>query len=313
MRGRALITGATGFAGSRLAAYLAERGWEVVRCGYPVRPGDDALPFDVTQVDQMASVLDEAGAVSHVFHLAAVTFVPEAANDPETAFDVNLQGTVRLLDAVARHCPKARFLFVSTADAYGAPQRLPMDEGHPLNPANPYAISKAAADLYCGFVSHAENRDIVRLRPFNHSGPGQSDQFVLSSFARQIAEIESGKKAPVLRVGNLEAIRDFLHVEDVLSAYEVAATQGAPGAVYNICSGQGVKIQAALDAMLAMSTATIAVEPDPARMRPSDVAESVGSHAAFTEAAGWRPRRSFDSLLEDLLGYWRAETRNLEL
>jgi GDP-4-dehydro-6-deoxy-D-mannose reductase len=181
-----------------------------------------------------------------------------------------------------------------------------MAETHPINPANTYAISKAAADHYCAYLSRIRALDIVRMRPFNHAGPGQADSYVLSSFARQIAEIEAGLRAPLLETGNLEAARDFLHVDDVLRAYEAAALHAPSGEPFNVSSGQAQRIQSALDQLLAMSSAAIEVRPDPARMRPSDVPEVYGSSDKLTTMTGWRPEITFAALLRDLLDYWRS-------
>lgn len=305
MTGRALITGAAGFVGRRLATRLRENGWDLVLSGLPAAPG--MLPCDMRDGSSVARLVRDAGEVTHVFHLAAIAFVPEAENDPIRTMEVNLNGTIHLCEAL-RECPSPpRLLFVGSADAYGPPQTVPVTEDHPLNPANAYAISKAAADHYCARLVRANAFECVRLRPFNHTGPGQSEHYVLSSFARQIAAIEAGLHAPVVHVGNLEAARDFLHVDDVLRAYELAALHAPPGEAYNICSGRSVRIQEALDRLLAMSAAPIEVRQDLARMRPSDVPEVRGSHDKLTEATGWRPEIEFDTLLRDLLDFWRAE------
>lgn len=305
MTGRALITGAAGFVGKRLAAYLRKQGWEVVCSGYPAAEG--MIPCDIGDAASIARMVREAGSLTHVFHLAAIAFVPEAERDPVRAMDINLNGTIRLCQSLRTSANPPRLVFVGSADSYGPPRSLPVTEEHPLNPVNAYAISKAAADHYCGALSRAKVLDCVRLRPFNHAGPGQSDQFVLSSFARQIAAIEAGRHAPVLRVGNLEASRDFLHVDDVIRAYELAALHGASGEVYNIASGRAIQIQDALDRLRALSAVPVALEQDPARLRPSDVPEMRGSHERFTAKTGWRPEIDINTILNGLLDYWRAE------
>ena len=176
-----------------------------------------------------------------------------------------------------------------------------------MNPQNPYAESKAAADDYCRTIFESSGMDIVRMRPFNHSGPGQADSFVLSSFARQIADMESGSQKPVMRVGNLDAARDFMHVDDVIRAYALALEVGEAGAVYNLCSGVSRPIQSALDELLSLSELDVQVQIDPDRMRPSDVAEIRGSHDSFTAKTGWKPEKTFEQLLAELLDYWRAQ------
>lgn len=305
MTRRALITGAAGFVGQRLAAYLQGQGWDVIGSGYPAAGG--MIPCDIRDGASVARMVAEAGAVTHVFHLAAIAFVPEAERNPALAMEVNLNGTIHLCEALGQATNPPRLLFIGSSDAYGPPQSLPVTEVHPLAPANAYAISKAAADHYCAHVVRARGLDCVRLRPFNHTGPGQSEHFVLSSFARQIAAIEAGQHAPFVEVGNLDAARDFLHVDDVIRAYALAATDATAGEAYNICSGRAIRIQEALERLLAMSTVPIAVQQDSARLRPSDVPEVRGSHEKFTAATGWRPEIEFETLLRDLLAYWRGE------
>lgn len=304
MSGRALITGATGFVGRLLSAYLVEQGWDVVCTGYP--PADGAVTLDVTDREQVNAVLEEAGELTHVFHLAAIAFVPTANRDPALAFRVNLLGAVNLTGALVDRGLKARFINIATSEIYGPPQSLPVTEGHPVNPPNPYAISKAAADQYCAYLFHAAGLDVIRMRPFNHSGPGQSDDFVLSNFARQVADIEAGRNEAVVRVGNLKAARDFLHVRDVVRAYEQAALRGRSGEAYNVCSGQARTIQTALDQLLALSNHTIEVRHDPERIRPVDVPEIYGSHDKLSADTGWEPATPFDDILRDLLTYWRG-------
>ena len=304
MKRRALVTGAGGFVGTRLTRHLESQGWEVVRSGHPAVDG--ILPCDFQDDNAVRALIANSGPLTHVFHLAAMAFVPDAERDPVRAMDVNLNGTIRLCSALRDLASPPRLIFIGSSEIYGPPQALPMTEDHPISPANTYAISKAAADHYCAYLSRIRVLDIVRMRPFNHAGPGQADSYVLSSFARQIAEIEAGMRAPVLETGNLEAARDFLHVDDVLRAYEAAALHAPGGQAFNVCSGQAQRIQSALDQLLAMSSAAIEVRHDPARMRPSDVPEVYGSSAKLTEMTGWRPEITFETLLRDLLDYWRS-------
>jgi len=304
MSGRALVTGAAGFVGQLLCEHLRESGWDVVRSSDGAHDG--MLACDIRERAQVDALLEQAGHCTHVFHLAALAFVPLANRKPDTVMAVNLQGTIHLAQALSDHAWDTRLLYIGSADAYGPPRSLPMDESHPLDPQNPYAISKAAADQYCRFQSKTSKLEIVRLRPFNHSGAGQDAQFVLPSFARQIAEIEAGQAEPVLRVGNLEAARDFSHVRDIVRGYALAALKGRPGEAYNLCSGRAHTIQSALDALLAMTGAEIRVEPDPARMRPVDVPRVEGSYRKFESHTAWMPEISFETLLRDLLLSWRA-------
>jgi len=307
---RALVTGADGFVGRKLCAYLAGRGWDVLGCDLrkPSGPGP-GVTCDVTDPEGLSRLMDGCGPLTHVFHLAALSFVPDAIRNPSRTFEVNLQGTIYLTQALRKHAPNARLIYIGSAAAYGQPRSLPMTETHPINPKNPYAISKAAADHYCGFLHEAGALDVVRVRPFNHAGAGQPDVFVLSSFARQVAGIESGRLPPVLKVGNLDARRDFSHVADVIRAYEQIALHGEPGEAYNICSGQAPRIQDAVDKLLELSHVAIRVEPDPSRLRTVDVSEVRGSHEKLKARTGWQPGLSFERVLLDLLNHWRLQER----
>jgi GDP-4-dehydro-6-deoxy-D-mannose reductase len=303
---KALITGADGFAGRLLRAHLEKGGWDVVGCD--VRPSSDdprLCACDVSDRDQVFAAVRWAAPITHVFHLAAITFIPETVRNPWRTFEVNLQGTVLLTDALREFAPDARLLNIGSAAMYGAPRFLPMTEDHPLDPANTYAISKTAADQYCGFLSKAGVLDIIRVRPFNHTGPGQPDLFVLASFAHQVAQAEAGRIEPVMHVGNLDTGRDFLHVNDVIRAYELIATKGQKGEVYNISSGKAVSIRKALDTLLDMATVPIRVEQDPERMRAVDVPEAYGSYERLAAHTGWKPEILFEQLLRELLDYWR--------
>lgn len=307
---RVLITGAEGFVGGYLRARLSKAGMEVLAgTAAPLASHPASRAFDLVDESSVDALVKWAAPIHHVVHLAAITFVPDAARSPAHVMDVNLGGTIRLLDAVTRYSPGARVLFVGSSEAYGRPQSLPITESHPLNPLNPYAISKAAADHYCASLSANHSIAIVRARPFNHSGAGQSDAFALSSFARQIAEIEAGRRPPVLTTGNLDVARDFSHVADVVAAYALLLESGEPGDAYNVCSGQPVSLRVIVDRLLALSSAKIEVETDPERLRKTDVEKVFGSNDKISKTTGWRPQRDLATLLTDLLEYWRARVR----
>ena len=307
MSGRALITGAEGFVGRTLHRYLRRQGWEVLGAANRGQEAAGLIPCDITRPDDVEGLFERARNITHVFHLAAVTFIPESQRDPTHAMIVNVQGTIHLLQALEANAPHACFVYIGSSDVYGPPERLPIDETHPLNPVNPYAISKAAADHFCAFFQRSTDIDVIRMRPFNHSGPGQPSDFVLSSFARQVARIEAGMDPPVLRVGNLSAARDFCHVDDVVRAYELAALEGTPGEAYNVCSGEAHRIQEAIDILRSKAAVPIDIEVDPDRLRPVDVPQSYGSYAKLAQATGWRPEISFETLVKDLLTYWRQQ------
>ncbi len=313
MAKRILITGAQGFVGQKLCAYLSEQGHTVLYTDTEVNEEDpNARACNVAMASSVDALIEWAGPLDAVIHLAAITFVPDAQANPTRVMDVNFLGTMHLIEAMKHYIPKARMLFVSTSEVYGPPRYLPIDEKHPFNPTNPYAISKVAADHYCAYVAKAGELDIVRMRPFNHSGPGQADRFVLSSFAHQLAAIEAGHQEPVLEVGNLEAARDFMHVDDVVRAYALALEYGESGEVYNLGSGESCTIQSALDALCSKVNVSVTIKRDPARMRPLAVPEICASHLYFTECCGWKPEKTFDELLDDLLTYWREVLHAVE-
>jgi GDP-4-dehydro-6-deoxy-D-mannose reductase len=303
---RLLIVGSEGFVGRRLMAAFAAAGDEVFGADRAVPEGDSRrISCDITDPAQVEALIARAGPLDGVFHLAAISHVGEAMGDPARVMRVNVEGTLHVAEALLRRCPKARLIFASTAQVYGPPRELPVTEAHPLAPANPYAISKAAADALLGYLHKARGLDVVRLRLYNHSGPGQSPDFVLPSFARQIARIEAGLQPPVMRVGNLDVRRDFTHIDDIVRAYAAALDRGRAGEVYNVCSGVGRSIREALDWMIAHSGRAIAVETDPDRLRPVEVTDDCGDAARFTAHTGWNPEKDFDELLLDLLEDWR--------
>jgi GDP-4-dehydro-6-deoxy-D-mannose reductase len=304
MKGRALVTGAAGFVGTTLCAHLEAQGWEAVRVVQTGQTG--GIPTDITQPGLLEEVFSQAGALTHVFHLAAIAFVPMANDNPVLAMEVNLNGTINVAGAMRKHAPAARMIFISSSDAYGAPLSLPMTESHPLDPVNAYSISKAAADHYCAYLHKSLGVDVIRMRPFNHSGPRQEAAFFLPSCARQIAEIEAGARPPIIQVGNLAAARDFLHVDDVIRAFEAAALRGMSGEAYNVCSGRSWTMAQVLEMLISRSTAEITTEIDPARVRPVDVPNVVGCSEKLRFETGWAPQKSFENLLDDLLDYWRG-------
>jgi GDP-4-dehydro-6-deoxy-D-mannose reductase len=216
-----------------------------------------------------------------------------------------------LFQAALRLKQNPLFLIVCSNEIYGrvAPDDLPIDEDTPLRPVSPYAVSKATQDLlaYQYYVSHKLRT--IRLRPFNHIGPRQTEQFVASAFAAQIARIEAGGQEPLLRVGDLAAERDFTDVRDMVEAYALAARHGEPGQAYNIGSERTVSIRWLLDTLLAFSACDIAVEPDPTRMRPADVPRVVCDSRRFRERTGWAPQIPLEQTLYDILEHWRDQVK----
>jgi GDP-4-dehydro-6-deoxy-D-mannose reductase len=248
-----------------------------------------------------------------VLHLAADSIVSTSFANPERTWRTNVDGTLALASAVMRLAPEALFLFASSAEAYGLSFQsgAPLDENAPFAPANPYAASKAAADIALGEMALRGLR-VLRLRPFNHTGPGQSDAFVISSFARQIARIEAGLQEPVIRVGALERWRDFLDVRDVCAAYVAALARGmeiAPGTAINIASGVPRKIGDILALMIERAGLAIEVRADAARMRPTDVITTAGNADRAARLLGWSPTIRWDETVAGVLDDWRERTR----
>lgn len=290
---RALVTGAEGFVGRHLVPRLAAAGYEVTARD---------LDLDVSSAAAVSAAVAELRPAL-IVHLAAIASVAEAARLPELAYRVNFLGTRSVLEAAARHVPEARVLLVCSADAYGssAPGAAPFTEDVPLRPGSPYARTKAAAELLGGAYAQ-RGLDVVCTRSFNHTGPGQGDAFVLPSFARQAAEIAAGRREPRMRVGNLDSVRDFLDVEDVVRAYLALCNRKVASGVYNVASGRGVRIRDALETILRLAEVSPTVEIDPGRFRPADYA--VGDATRLREATGWQPELGLEDTLARLVADW---------
>ena len=315
---RALVTGANGFVGGLLRARLEQAGVRVTGTWYlpearPRHPEMEAaglLYLDLSDPACIDRVLDATGEVDAVFHLAALASVSACSARPDQCMDINLTGTVRLVNALhARKWP-VRFIFAGSAEIYGIPQFLPLTEDHPVQPVTPYGIAKAAADQFLAWCHKARGLDVIRLRLFNHTGPGQPDTYVLPSFCRQVAEIEAGLREPVLRTGDLSVRRDILHVQDVLEAYLAAARSGCPGAAYNICRGEAPSLACLVDMIRARSRVPFRVETDPARLRPVDIPVLCGEGTRFRDDTGWMPDKSLEEVVSDLLDYWRGRIQS---
>jgi len=317
----ALITGANGFVGCHLARLLRAKqlalhgtvfGDENAVLVRALLPAGRRHECDL-RVRRQVRALVERVRPDIVFHLAAQSHVPTSWRNPDLTFRVNVLGTIALLDALAEFAPGATVVLISSGDIYEIASG-PTAEETPLRPRNPYALSKLAADLLGEYRAVSTGLKVVRLRPFNHVGPGQSPMFVLPSFARQIARIEAGRQAPVLRVGNLDVERDFTDVRDMVRAYWLAARACAPGECYNVASDNAFSIRALLDALLGLSRTPItrdriAVEVDPALYRPTENVRQWADASKFRAATGWAPRIPIERTLRDILESWRREVR----
>jgi GDP-4-dehydro-6-deoxy-D-mannose reductase len=266
------------------------------------------IAADLRGRDSVHSLVKEIQP-DYIFHLAAQSFVPSSFADPWDTLENNILSELNLLEAVRRSAREVRFLVVGSNEEYGAPEpdELPQTEQNPLRPNNPYAVSKVGQDFLGLQYYLAYNLPVVRVRPFNHTGPGQSSRFVVPAFASQIARIEVGLQEPLMRVGNLATSRDFLDVRDIVRAYHLAITQGEAGEVYNLASGRPQSIQALLEALLSYSEMEIRVERDPDRYRPVDVPVVYGSAEKFSRRTGWAPQIPFEQTLRDTLAYWREQ------
>ena len=300
---RLLVTGASGFVGRRLVPAARAR-WpqaEVTALGGP----GDVGGVDVTDPSSVDRAVAQARP-THVVHLAAMAAVTEAARNPRTAFAVNLNGTLNLLEALKAHAPDAFLLHVSSAEVYGRSLRegggRPVGEDALLQPVNAYAASKAAADLLVQAAA-AEGLHAVVARPFNHVGAGQAVSFVVPAFAAQIAQAEAGLQPPVVCVGRLEDGRDFLAVDDVVAAYLLLLEGGAQaaGGVFNIASGSALSIGEVLGRLLRLARIPLEVRSDPCRLRPGPPAVYIGDATRLRTRFAWRPSRDFDAALAEVL------------
>ncbi len=316
---RILITGITGFVGSHFAELAVELGTEVYGAARwrsstehidHLRGRLHLVESDLRDPSSVQNVLETANP-EFVIHLAGQSFVGGSWQTPAETLMTNILCQVNLLEAIrARRTPPPRVLVAGSSEEYGLvhEDELPIKETNPLRPLSPYAVSKVAQDLlgYQYFMSYG--MPIIRARAFNHEGPRRGDVFVTSSFARQIAEIEGGQRAPEIFVGNLKARRDYSDVRDIVRGYWLLLQRGEPGEVYNLCSGRAWAIQQILDFLLAESRVRpIVVKEDPARLRPSDVPILVGDPSRICEAVGWSPEIPFERTLLDLLNYWRRK------
>ena len=313
----ALITGITGFVGSHMAELLLKEGFEVHGlCRWRSRTENvdhikekiHLIEGDLLDAHSLQGVLMDVHP-THIFHLAAQSFVPASWTSPAVTLEINIIGPCNLFEAVRAVQLDPLIQIACSSEEYGLvlPDEVPMKETNPLRPLSPYGVSKVAMDHlgYQYFKSYGMK--IVRTRGFNHTGPRRGDVFAESSFAKQIAEIEKGLKKPVILVGNLEAERDYTDVRDMVRGYLMAVEKGEMGEVYNICTGKAVKIKKVLDTLLSLSKVKVEVKQDPARMRPSDVPILLGDNSKFVKATGWQPTIAFEKTMEDLLNYWRGK------
>jgi GDP-4-dehydro-6-deoxy-D-mannose reductase len=307
---RVLVTGLSGFVGRHVARVLGARGARLSGLGLDEPPEGQAIEGWFAADLRDAATLGAgvaAAAPDAVVHLAAQSSAARSFEDPGETFTINVTGTWNVLEAVHRHAPRARVLVVGTSEVYGPqPTGTRTREDATFRPVSPYALSKAAADALAERFGREHDLDVVRTRSFGHTGPGQDTRFAVPAWAKQIAAIERGDAEPVLRVGNLDVVRDLCDVRDVAEAYAALLEHGRRGEAYNVCRGEGVKLTHVVERLVALARVPIRVAVDPARLRPADVPYLVGDPAAIEKDAGWRARTVLDRTLEEVLGEWRS-------
>jgi GDP-4-dehydro-6-deoxy-D-mannose reductase len=315
--GLPLITGATGFAGGHLLERLAAGGGRVHAWGHARLPrrsaegakagrsSDESVIWKAVDLLDRAAVREALSAAnpSVIYHCAGLADVGNAWRAPARALRVNVLGTHHLLEAARDLGLSCGVLVTGSAQVY-RPGAAAVTEDDPIAPANPYGVSKLAQEM----TAASSALPAWLVRPFNHAGPRQSPAYATSAFAQQIAEIEAGRREPVLRVGNLDAQRDITDVRDTVRAYQAIAETGQPRRPYNVCSGRTHSMRSLLDVLLSLARVRVRVEVDPARLRPSDNPVILGSHARLTADTGWTPRIPIEQTLADLLEYWRTAT-----
>jgi GDP-4-dehydro-6-deoxy-D-mannose reductase len=318
MAASVFITGIEGFVGVHLARHLAGQGL-LVSGTYYVTPLAD-LSFarthycDIRNAAHLQAVLAEE-APHYVIHLAAISSVALAEQDFSDTIDINVRGTLHLLEAIRARATRPRVLLISSSEVYDrqavSPDRPKLDEGAPVRPLNNYSLSKLLAEQLGRYYSERHGLDIVTLRPFSHTGPGQSTSFVFPSVARQIAEVESGKRAPEIEVGNTEVSRDYTDIRDICRAYELALTRTTAGEVYNVTSEQTLRIGAGIEYLLSLAAAPVTTRVAATRVRQESVLLA-GSGAKFRAATGWQAEFDIRQTLRDLLDYQRQLLRAAE-
>ena len=243
-----------------------------------------------------------------IYHLASVSFVPAAAQDWLRSFDTIFFGTNHLLEAVKQLKLDARILWVGSAEEYGLPakEEYPLKETRPLTPVSMYGVAKVAAEALANSYAQRDHIEVLRVRPFNHVGPRQESRFASASFARQIAQIEKGTP-PVIKVGNLEAQRDFTDVRDTVRAYHAVMERGVVGEVYNVCTGKSISIKSIVEMLMSHAVMPIKLEVDPELYRVEPPVSFYGDHSLITRQTGWKPEILMETTMRDLLDYWRQQ------
>lgn len=306
-----LITGINGFVGSYLAEYLLKKRLNVSGTIYPKNSQSidkiQTFPCDLSNPNDIQDIIKRIKP-EIIFHLAAQGYVPFSWKDPVGTFNINVLGTLYLLNAIREYSPEAKTLIVGSGDEYGSVDgNKPLTEDTPLKPQNPYALTKVCADLLSAQLGKYYNLHIVRVRAFPHIGPRQSPNFVVSDFCRQIVFIEKKKQDPIIKVGNLESKRDFTDVRDMVHAYWLAIEKGKTDEVYNISSEKAYSISEILKKLISLSKIEIKIKPDPAKFRLQDTEIKLGNSQKFRNLTGWEPKIPIEQTLQETLDWWRGK------
>lgn len=309
---KVLVTGAEGFAGEHLLSHLLEEGDETMATVFQKEDipsmkekGIDVVQqLDVTSLAACEAIVEDVKP-EVVIHLAGLAFAPDSEKNFRMALDINVEGAYNILRAGHNLGFENRVIIVSSSEVYGKipAGELPAREDGPIRPNHNYSLSKAMAELVAARFREGSRIQPIVIRAFNHIGPGQRNEFVASSFAYQLAEIDAGKRKPVMRVGNLSAERDFTDVRDIVRGYRLAAEKGQ--GMYNLCSGKAIPVQRILDTLIEVSGLDVTIEPDPERMRPSEVPILFGSNEKARQELGWTPAIPLETSLRDVFTYWR--------
>lgn len=307
----ALIIGAAGFVGGYLSKHLKEAlGWNITATKMKHEelniPDVNIVSLDILNKQEIIALLFDIKP-DCIFHLAAQSSVSVAWKNPALTVDVNIKGSLNVLDAVRELFYKPRILLIGSGEEYGhvRPEDIPIREETLLRPGNLYAATKACQNMIGKIYTDAYDMNIMMVRAFNHIGPNQAPLFVVSDFCKQVVEIERGLQEPVIHVGNLSVFRDFTDVRDVVRAYSAIILQGKRGETYNVGSGKAMEIREMLETILSFSTASITIETDPAKLRPVDVPIIEADTSKLYNLTGWKPLIPFHQTVQETLDYWR--------
>ncbi|MEO0092194.1 MAG: GDP-mannose 4,6-dehydratase [candidate division WOR-3 bacterium] len=304
---KVLITGIEGFVGNYLAGYLSSLDYDVYGTYFAIPPRTDYKIYycDIRNHSQVLRVIKTIRP-KVIFHLAAQSSVSQGEKNLKDTFAINTLGTLNILESVKEVKIKPRIMYISSCEVYGRSDKK-LTETSSTNPVSFYALSKLCAEKICLYYVNQYDFDVVILRPFSHTGPGQAEHFIFPSVAKRIAEIEAGKRRPVLGVGNIKVKRDYLDVSDVIRAYYWAMKKGKSGEIYNITSGKPYTIEKCISFLLSLSQKKIKVKTIKSLIRANDIPILTGSAKKFSALTGWKPEVSFFTTLADLLNYYRMQ------